>query len=124
MKLLGNIVWILFGGFFICCEYMAAGILSCLTIVGIPFGVQLFKLGLLALLPFGQEISEKNCSSAMGCVNVLFNIVWIFTGGLVISLTHLLFGLFFLITIVGIPFGLQHLKLMRLAFTPFGKTIS
>lgn len=121
MKLLGNILWIVFGGFFVSLEYFVGGLLSCITIIGIPFGLQLFKLALLALVPFGQKVEYRE--QEPGCISTLFNIIWIFTGGIAICLTHLFFGFLLCITIIGIPFGKQHFKLMRLAFTPFGKTL-
>lgn len=121
MNLLGNIIWILFGGLCIAIEYFVAGILMCLTIVGIPFGFQVFKLGVLALFPFGRG-SVVSTESA-GCLSTVMNILWIFIGGIWIALSHLLFGWFFCITIIGIPFGLQHFKLMALALTPFGREI-
>lgn len=121
MNLLGNIIWILFGGLVISVEYIVGGLLSCVTIIGIPFGIQLLKLGMLALVPFGQEPQYK--PQEPGCISTLFNIIWILTGGIVICLTHFLFGVLFCVTIIGIPFGKQHFKLMRLAFTPFGQTV-
>ena len=121
MGCLGNILWIIFGGLFIALEYFVAGIAMCITIIGIPFGVQLFKLGLMALLPFGATAVEP--SSGTGCLYSVFNIVWLITGGLCIALTHLIFGILLCITVVGIPFGMQHFKLMRLALWPFGKAV-
>lgn len=121
MSLLGNIIWIIFGGLLLALEYFVAGILLCCTIIGIPFGLQAFKIGLLALLPFGQQSVPTQQGS--GCLSVVMNIIWIFIGGIWIALTHLVFGLLFCITIIGIPFGLQHFKLMALAFTPFGRTV-
>ena len=121
MGCLGNILWIIFGGLFIALEYFVAGIAMCITIIGIPFGVQLFKLGLMALLPFGSAAVEP--SSGTGCLYSLFNIVWLITGGLCIALTHLIFGILLCITVIGIPFGMQHFKLMSLALWPFGKSV-
>ena len=118
-KFLGNIIWVIFGGLCIAVEYATGAIAACVTIIGIPFGIQLFKLAILALWPFGNEVSSM--SKQHGCINTLFNIVWICTGGLCVALTHLVFGLLFCITIIGIPFGKQHFKLMKLAFTPFGR---
>lgn len=122
MKVLGNIIWILLGGLMISMVYICAGILSCLTIIGIPFGLQLFKLGVLALTPYGQQVVSKPDGS--GCINTILNIIWIFTGGIAVCLLHLVWGVILCITIIGIPFGLAHFKLMTLAFTPFGKTVS
>ena len=120
MSFLGNLLWIIFGGLAVALEYIAAGITLCCTIIGIPFGIQMFKLGLMALVPFGQQAVTP--PSGTGCIYSIFNIIWMFTGGLVIALTHLFFGILLCITIIGIPFGKQHFKLMSLAFWPFGKT--
>ena len=92
-----------------------------ITIIGIPFGLQSLKLAELALLPFGRKAVHSETSS--GCVSVVLIIIWFFVGGLPIALTHLAFGVIFYITIIGIPFGNQHFKLMKLAFVPFGKKI-
>lgn len=121
MNILGNIIWIIFGGLIIAIEYIIASITLMITIIGIPFGLQSLKLAELALLPFGRKIVTNETSS--GCVSIVMNIIWFFVGGLPIALTHLLFGVIFYITIIGIPFGNQHFKLMKLAFVPFGKKI-
>lgn len=121
MKILGNIIWILFGGLIIALEYFVASLVLIVTIIGIPFGIQTFKLGLLALWPFGSEIREKPQSG--GCLTTLMNIIWILFGGIWIALSHFVFGCLFFITIIGIPFGRQHFKLASLALTPFGKEI-
>lgn len=102
-------------------EYFIAGLLLCITIVGIPFGFQAMKLGVLALWPFGYRCVPAAHYS--GCLSVLMNIIWIFIGGIWITLTHLAWGILLCITIIGIPFGRQHFKLMYLAFTPFGQDI-
>ena len=121
MRIIGNLVWLIFGGIFICLEYLIAGVVMLLTIIGIPWGLQCFKLAVLALWPFGREIRESQ--QATGCLNTVLNIIWIFVGGIWITLTHLIFGVLLAITIIGIPFANQHFKLMRLSFTPFGKEI-
>lgn len=121
MKTLGNIIWVIFGGFMIALEYFIAGFLLMITIIGIPFGLQAFKLGILALWPFGHKVVEDSTSS--GCLSLVMNIIWIIIGGFWIALTHLFWGVLFCITIIGIPFGMQHFKLIHLAFVPFGKKI-
>lgn len=121
MNLLLNILWIILGGLLVCIEYMVASFLLCITIIGIPFGIQTFKLGLLALLPFGANV--VNSTSSGGCLSVFMNILWIILGGIWIALTHLAFGILLCITLIGIPFGMQHFKLAGLALTPFGKDI-
>ncbi len=117
-RFLGNVIWVLFGGLTVALEYATGAIAACMTIVGIPFGLQLFKLAMLALWPFGQSVEKAEVKH--GCINTVLNIIWMFTGGLCVAVTHLLFGLLLCVTIVGIPFGKQHFKLMKLAFTPFG----
>lgn len=121
MSTFGNIIWIVFGGIFIAIEYVIGSIALMITIIGIPFGLQSLKLAELALFPFGRKIVQNQTSS--GCISALMNVIWFFVGGLPIALTHLLFGVLFYITIIGIPFGNQHFKLMKLAFVPFGKKI-
>ncbi len=118
MSTLGNILWLIFGGFFISLAYFLSGVVLLITIIGIPFGLQLFKIGSFALLPFGYEAVPREKQS--GCLSVLFNILWLFTGGLSLAVTHAVLALFFAITIIGIPFASQHLKLAGLALTPFG----
>lgn len=118
MRLLGNIIWFVFGGVFIAIEYFIASFLLCITIIGIPFGIQTFKLGLLALWPFGKIIKERGTSS--GCLSIVMNVLWIIFGGLVICISHLLMGILLSITIIGLPFGKQHFKLARLGLLPFG----
>lgn len=102
-------------------EYIVAGLVMCVTIIGIPFGIQAFKMGFLALCPFGHK--AVNAPDEPGCLSVVMNIIWILVGGIWIALTHLALGILFCVTIIGIPFGLQHFKLMSLSFTPFGKDI-
>lgn len=122
MSVLGNILWILLGGgIFIFLEYLIGGMLLCLTIVGIPFGVQCLKLSLLGLIPFGKKI--VNTESATGPLSTLMNIIWILIGGIWIALTHVVFAVLCAITIVGLPFTRQHMKLAALGLTPFGKRI-
>ena len=121
MKLLGNLLWLLFGGLFIAIEYLLAGLILCITIVGIPFGIQAFKMATLAIWPFGHDTVVNPQKD--GCLSTFMNILWFFVGGIWIAISHLIFGLLFCITIIGIPFGKQHFKLMKVALTPFGRTI-
>lgn len=121
MSIIGNIIWLIFGGILIALEYFISSILLCLTIIGIPFGLQTLKLGILALWPFGSRIIHKE--NAHGCLNVFMNILWFFLGGIWIFLSHIAFGVLLCITLIGIPFGLQHFKLASLALTPFGHEV-
>ena len=121
MRFLGNIIWLIFGGLVVFLEYIIAGLGLCLTIVGIPFGIQAFKLGLLALWPFGQRIEYMNY--APGCLSTVMNVLWFIIGGIWIALTHVLFGILLGITIIGIPWAKQHFKMASLALTPFGRRV-
>jgi uncharacterized membrane protein YccF (DUF307 family) len=122
MSLIGNILWIVLGGGIVLfLEYLIAGLLLCLTIIGIPFGVQAIKLAGLALVPFGREVVRT--PNPPGCLSVVMNVLWILVGGIWISITHVVFALLCAITIIGIPFAKQHMKLAALALTPFGATV-
>ena len=121
MKLLGNIVWLVFGGIVIAIEYCIGSLLLMITIVGIPFGVQTLKMAALALWPFGK--TTRVHSRASGCLYIIMNILWLIFGGFLIAISHAFFGALLCITIIGIPFGLQHFKLAAIALSPFGRDI-
>ncbi|MBE0650877.1 MAG: YccF domain-containing protein [Bacteroidales bacterium] len=121
MKILGNLIWLLFGGLATAIEYFIASILLFVTIIGIPFGLQTLKIAELTLWPFGKDTRTTGQSS--GCLTTIMNIVWILIGGIWISLTHILFGILLAITIIGIPFAKQHFKLAALALAPFGREV-
>jgi len=121
MSFLGNILWIICGGFIIAIEYLIASILMMITIIGIPFGLQTLKLADLALWPFKRDTRTTSVSS--GCAYSILNLFWLIIGGFWIFLTHIVLGLLLMITIIGIPFGLQHFKLASLALNPFGREI-
>lgn len=122
MKFLGNIFWLVLGGLLVALYYYLMGFFFCITIIGIPFGVQLFKIGTFALWPFGHEVHAGPNDS--GCLAIIMNVIWVIFGGVEIALTHLTFGVICCLTIIGIPFGMQHFKMALLALIPFGKTIS
>lgn len=121
MNLLGNLIWLIFGGLFAALGYFFGGIALCITVAGIPWGLQCFKLAGLVLWPFSKEVVSS--SSDTGCLSILFNIVWLLCGGLYTALVHLVFGLLLTITIIGIPFARQHFKLIEISMMPFGKSI-
>lgn len=121
MSFLGNIVWVVFGGLLMSLAYLFFGVLYCVTIIGIPVGLQLFKMASLSLFPFGRDVRDKN--GQMGVWSLFLNILWIVFGGIEMALGHAVLGLLFCITVVGIPFGMQHFKLAVLALMPFGKEI-
>ena len=122
MKFIGNILWFILGGFLVALYYWLIGVLFCITIIGIPFGLQLIKIGTFALWPFGHDIQSG--PNDTGCLSILMNVIWILVGGIEITMLHLSFGVFCCLTIIGIPFGIQHFKMALLALVPFGKTIS
>lgn len=121
MNFLGNLIWVIFGGLLTALMYWLIGIIMCITIIGIPFGTQLFKIGMLALWPFGHELVAKPNNG--GCLQVVFNVLWVLLGWWEIALIHLVFGLIFCITIIGIPWGMQHFKLAIGSILPFGKEV-
>lgn len=119
MRTLLNLIWAVCGGFLTALEYLAAGVVCCLTVVGIPFGVQCFKLAGLSLFPFGKEVRQPPSSP----VGFVFNVVWFLFAGVWIFLTHLGLAAASAVTIIGLPFAFQHLKLGLVALTPFGARI-
>lgn len=122
MNVFLNILWVVFGGLMIAIEYAISSILMMVTIIGIPFGLQTMKLAAVAIWPFGTNIVSSGWPS--GCLAGIMNVIWWFVGGIPIALTHLVWGIIFSVTIIGLPFGIQHFKLMRLALFPFGKTLN
>ncbi|NCF14550.1 MAG: YccF domain-containing protein [Gammaproteobacteria bacterium] len=118
MSLLGNLVFFIFGGFVIFLGYVLGGILLCLTIIGIPFGLMCFRLAGGVLAPFGREVVDTEPPG--GPVALIMNIIWIILPGLELAIMHLLLALLFALTIVGIPIAAQHIKLVPMALLPFG----
>lgn len=121
MSLLGNIIWLIFGGFLAGLGYIVGGLLLCLTIVGIPFGMQAMRLGVATFAPFGKSVVPSNRNT--GCLSLAFDIIWILLFGWEIALAHLTSAVLLGITIVGIPFAVQHLKLIPVALFPFGQEL-
>jgi uncharacterized membrane protein YccF (DUF307 family) len=121
MNLIGNLIWLVFGGLAAALGYIFGGFVLCLTIVGIPFGLQCFKIAGMVLWPFGRRVVPTR--SGAGCLSLLCNIIWLICGGLYTAIVHLVFAALLFITIIGIPFARQHLKLMELSLMPFGKQV-
>ncbi len=121
MKILGNLIWLIFGGIIIAIEYFIGSLLLMVTIIGIPFGLQTLKMGWLALWPFGRTTRVQ--SRASGCLYIFMNVLWLICGGICIAITHAFFGVLLCITIIGIPFGMQHFKLTEVAINPFGRDV-
>jgi uncharacterized membrane protein YccF (DUF307 family) len=121
MNFIGNLIWLLFGGFVAALCYFFGGIVLCITLIGIPFGLQCFKLAGLVLWPFGKKV--VSVSSNSGCLCILANIIWILVGGIAVTLNHIIMGAFLYITIIGIPWARQHFKLIEISLMPFGKKV-
>lgn len=119
MSFLANILWFIFGGWLTGLSWLFLGVLWCITIIGMPYGLQCFKFAKLAACPFGKEVEY---SSEAG--SFILNIIWIIITGVPMAIEHFVTGITLCITIIGIPFGLQHLKMAKLALMPFGTTVS
>lgn len=118
MSIIGNLIWFILGGIISGICWYIVGLMWCISIVGIPVGLQCFKLGSLSFFPFGKDIELSSKTSS-----ILLNILWLIFGGVELALTHVTFGLILCVTIIGIPFGMQHFKLAKLALLPFGAEI-
>lgn len=119
MRFIGNILWFLFGGIVLATLWFLAGLVCCLSIIGIPLGVQCFKFASLMLWPFGRDIDY----SQAGFVSLIANVVWIVFFGWELAVSALGVGILYCLTIIGVPFGLQAFKFARLALVPFGARI-
>lgn len=118
MRLLLNLLWLICGGFLSALGWFTTGLLWCITVIGIPVGLQCFKLASVSLNPFGKEVVNEG-----GAGSFLLNIIWIIFGGLELAVSNAVLGLLLCITIVGIPFGLQFFKIAKVALTPFGAEV-
>jgi uncharacterized membrane protein YccF (DUF307 family) len=118
---IGNVLWFLLAGIWMAIGYVMSGIVMCITIIGIPFGIQSFKLAGYALFPFGRTVVYR--TDRAGSLSLVGNIIWLILAGFWLAVGHLLTGLLLCITIIGIPFGVASFKMAGLALTPFGKTV-
>ncbi len=118
MTLLGNLLWLIFGGLLSAFGWFVSGLIWCVTVVGIPWGLQCFKFAKLSLAPFGKDVVPGG-----GAPSLIANVVWLLISGIPMALDHVLTGLTLCLTIVGIPFGMQHFKLASLALSPFGAEV-
>ena len=121
MNFFGNVIWLILGGLMAALGYLFGGFVLCITIVGIPWGLQCFKLAGFVLWPFGKKVVSG--TGDMGCLNIVFNLIWIVCGGLYTAIVHLVMGFILCLTIIGIPWGKQHFKLVEISLMPFGKKI-
>ncbi|PAF50483.1 YccF domain-containing protein [Helicobacter sp. 13S00477-4] len=118
MKLLGNLIWLVFGGLWGAICWALGGLIFCITIIGIPFGLQCFKFASLCLTPFGMQVQTEASKHPIA------NIIWLVFFGLWMAIAYFIVGIVFCITIIGIPFGLQYFKFARLSLFPFGALIT
>jgi uncharacterized membrane protein YccF (DUF307 family) len=119
MSIIGNLLWLVLGGVVVSIVWAIIGLILCVTIIGIPFGVQCLKIAGFVLWPFGRDITLGK----FGVFGAIGNIIWIVVCGIELCIAHLVCGLLLCVTVIGIPFGLQHFKLAKLAFIPFGAEI-
>ncbi len=118
MNFIGNLLWFIFGGFLSGISWLLAGIIWCITIIGIPYGLQCFKFASLSFMPFGKDIQFGG-----GVSSLIVNIIWTIFFGIPMALENIFIGIIWCITIVGIPFGLQFFKIAKLSFAPFGSKV-
>ena len=118
MSFLGNVLWFIFGGLLSGLSWILSGIIWCITIVGIPYGLQCFKFATLSFAPFGKDVEYGG-----GVSSFIANVIWIIFFGIPMAIENFLFGVLWCITIVGIPFGLQFFKIAKLSLMPFGARI-
>lgn len=119
MNFIGNIIWLVFGGIIAATLWFLAGLILCITIIGIPFGIQCFKIANFVLWPFGRDVEIGN----FGAGGFILNLIWILVFGWELAVAHVIVGIIFFLTIIGIPFGLQHIKFAKLSLVPFGARI-
>ena len=121
MTLLGNLIWLIFGGLISCVAWVVAGFGLCLTIIGIPFGLQAMKVGVASLAPFGKHVHEL--PDANSALRIVFNLIWIVLFGWELAVAHLVWAIVLAVTIIGLPFAKQHIKLIPIALMPFGREL-
>ncbi|HEV8508808.1 MAG TPA: YccF domain-containing protein [Chitinophagaceae bacterium] len=121
MNFFENFIWLIFGGLMAALGYLLGGFVLCITVFGIPWGLQCFKLAGLVLWPFGKRVVSD--TGNMGCLNIIFNLIWILCGGLYTAIVHIVMGAILYLTIIGIPWGKQHFKLVEISLMPFGKRV-
>jgi len=121
MSFIGDLIWLIFGGLIAGLGYIIGGLLLCLTIVGIPFGRQAIKIGFATLTPFGKQVVENE--NANSPLRIIFNLIWLLLFGWGIAVAHAIHALVLAITIIGIPFAIQHVKLIPVALFPFGRDL-
>ncbi|GAA4007037.1 YccF domain-containing protein [Streptomyces sp. NBC_01352] len=120
MKTILNVIWLVLSGFWLFLAYLAAGLLLCITIIGIPFGIAAFRIGVYALWPFGYTTVERRDA---GAPSFLGNVLWLVLAGWWLAIGHIVTGLVLCLTIIGIPFGIANFKLIPVSLFPLGREI-
>jgi uncharacterized membrane protein YccF (DUF307 family) len=128
MKTLGNLIWLVCGGLAMALAWWLAGLVAFVSIVGIPWGRACFVIGNLCFLPFGREVADRQVVTGRadvgtGLLGMIGNVLWFVFAGLWLAIGHLISAVLCFVTIIGIPFGIQHMKLAEIALAPIGKTI-
>ena len=120
MKIAGNIIWLVLAGFWLCIGYLIAGVLNCIFIITIPFGIAALRIGIFALWPFGKTVVKR---ADAGVASGVGNVLWFLLCGWWLALLHLITGVFLCVTVIGIPLGLGNFKLIPVSLMPFGREI-
>jgi len=120
MRLIGNLIWLVFSGFWLAITYFIAGVIMCVLIITIPFGLQAFKLANFSLWPFGRTVVEKPTA---GAASLIGNVIWILVCGVPLVIMHLVTAVVLAVTIIGIPLAIGNLKMIPISLVPFGKEI-
>ena len=120
MRLILNVIWLVLAGFWMAVGYAVAGLICCILIITIPWGIASFRIANYALWPFGREVVDK---PGAGTGSLLGNIIWIIVAGLCLAIGHVLTGIALCVTIIGIPLGLANFKLVKVSLVPLGKEI-
>ena len=127
MTLLLNVLWLILGGWISGLAWLIAGIILAITIVGLPWSLACMRIGMFSLMPFGRHVVSRETMGQQdlgtGPIGLIMNIVWFVLGGWWLALHHVLIGAALCITIIGIPFGIQHFKLALIALAPIGKEV-
>jgi uncharacterized membrane protein YccF (DUF307 family) len=120
LRTLLNIIWLIFSGLWMALGYAIAGVICCLLIVTIPWGIACFRIAAYALWPFGYRVALRQSA---GIASGLGNIVWLIVAGIWITIGHVLAGIAFCLTVIGIPFGIAHFKMVPVSLMPLGREI-
>ncbi|AZI57937.1 YccF domain-containing protein [Nakamurella antarctica] len=123
MRLILNLIWLVFGGFFMFLGYLLAGVVMCVFVVTIPFGIAAFRIGFFALWPFGRTVVSRPGGATGGAASTIGNVMWFLLAGIWLAIGHLISGVLMCVTVIGIPLGLANFKLIPVSLAPLGKEI-